>query len=140
MVRTTARNIHALLVLDICDDWTIEVDCHDEAGDPLELLGAQSIEWKLTAADGSQVALLSLAGGDIIVKPGRPRGNPEQMHRASCPCAHRGAGTGRVHRSAARQDVRGHHDDAEHRAHRGEGGVAAPFGARAFAGPGKRHD
>lgn len=30
---------------------------------------AQSIEWKLTAADGSQVALLSLAGGDIIVKP-----------------------------------------------------------------------
>jgi hypothetical protein len=69
MVRTTARNIHALLVLDICDDWTIEVDCHDEAGDPLELLGAQSIEWKLTAADGSQVALLSLAGGDITVKP-----------------------------------------------------------------------
>ena len=35
MVRTTARNIHALLVLDIGDDWTIEVDCHDEAGDPL---------------------------------------------------------------------------------------------------------
>jgi hypothetical protein len=140
MVRTTARNIHALLVLDICDDWTIEVDCHDEAGDPLELLGT---EHRVEAHRGGRLSgRVAIAGRRRHHREarGRPRGNPEQMHRASCPCAHRGAGTGRVHRSAARQDVRGHHDDAEHRAHRGEGGVAAPFGARAFAGPGKRHD
>jgi hypothetical protein len=79
MVSTRARNVHEPRVCAIGDDWQMEFDCTDQANAPLELLGAQSIEWRLTDATGSQIALLTQANGDIVVLP-----EPDEVTRSKC--------------------------------------------------------
>jgi hypothetical protein len=62
-------NVHDPQVFDIGDDWQIEFDCNDGAGNPLDLTAAGAIEWLLRDQTGNQIALLTLAAGDITVLP-----------------------------------------------------------------------
>ncbi|HEV2363053.1 MAG TPA: hypothetical protein VGS12_02530 [Caulobacteraceae bacterium] len=60
----------ANLVLSLHASWIIQLNCIDGAGDPIDLVEAAAIEWRLANAAGEIVLDLSLGQGITVIDAG----------------------------------------------------------------------